>query len=415
MRIVMKRTDVIVSAMSVLLTTSVLLATESSDQNISEDAGVRCLPMQEDVRFANGQVQLDGSLFWPASKSTRGAVVVLAGSDRSKRGPLRIRIAKIFAKLGIAALVYDSPGTGTSTGNALLQNRDDRATEALSAVNYLRKKAGIPSASVGIFGGSEGADVAIMAAARDSEISFVIATSGAIGVSIFDIMRYSAEKRGLNQGLNLEEITKAITFKEITYAFLSGLDIVEWPLVESRVTHWHDNNWAKLIDVARKRQQRLSRGDKDEILSSFRQVVGKFEAQRWFAVADVGNSIRRLLALDADRFFSLLEGIPFSSDWDRNIGHEVATMTCPVLAIWGEEDTFLPPHQSATRLMKYLKDSNHRDYEIRILRNASHALTVPGSTTEFVPEYVETVASWLDRHIGLDHCVSPQDIDDDTS
>ncbi len=64
------------------------------------------------------------------------------------------------------------------------------------------------------------------------------------------------------------------------------------------------------------------------------------------------------------------------------------------------------------RLRKYLTDSNHKDYEIRILRNTSHTLTVPGSTTEFVPEYLDTVTSWLAKHIGLDDCVSPQDADD---
>ena len=112
--------------MSMLLILSVLLLTTFSDPAFSEDTCTRIPPKEEEVRFANGQIQLGGTLFWPASGATRGAVVVLAGSDRSKRGPLRIRIAKNLARHGIAALVYDSPGIGTSTGNALLQSRDDR-------------------------------------------------------------------------------------------------------------------------------------------------------------------------------------------------------------------------------------------------------------------------------------------------
>jgi hypothetical protein len=82
-----------------------------------------------------GQTTLAGTLFWPTATADCPAVVILAGSDRSKRGPLRTSIAKHLAAHNVAALVYDSPGTGASTGNAVLQTRrEKRAIEALAAV-----------------------------------------------------------------------------------------------------------------------------------------------------------------------------------------------------------------------------------------------------------------------------------------
>jgi pimeloyl-ACP methyl ester carboxylesterase len=71
-----------------------------------------------------------------------------------------------------------------------------------------------------------------------------------------------------------------------------------------------------------------------------------------------------------------------------------------VLAIWGQEDSFLPPNQSAARLKKYLIDTEHPDYEVIVFQNASHVLTLPGSRSEFVPNYLDTLVNWVGRHFG---------------
>ena len=54
-------------------------------------------------------------------------------------------------------------------------------------------------------------------------------------------------------------------------------------------------------------------------------------------------------------------------------------------------------------MKKAFAESNHRDYEIKVFPNASHFLTVPGSVTEFVPGYLDTMTHWLSRHVGLDN------------
>jgi len=100
------------------------------------DTAKTLAPREEEVRFVNGQTTLEGTLFWPATRADCPAVVVLAGSDRSRRGPLRMRTAKYFAAHNVAALVYGSPGTGASTGNALVQTRSERTVEALAESNH---------------------------------------------------------------------------------------------------------------------------------------------------------------------------------------------------------------------------------------------------------------------------------------
>ncbi len=375
------------------------VAKEDASSGVAKKTSTR----EEEIRFSNGEALLEGTLFWPSSKADCPAVVILAGSDRSKRGPLRIKLAKHFAANNIAALVYDSPGTGTSTGNALLQTRDERAIEALRAVDYLRKMPSIQSTSVGLFGGSEGADVALMAAAKAPQVTFVIAVSGPIGGSVLDILRYSAEKMGQKQGLTPDEITKAITFKEIAFVFLSGAEILDWPLIENRTHQWEDDNWVAFIDIAKQQREDLTRQKKQVLLDSLKQVIARFETQRWFRTVELGGALQQAVNnLKVDDFFSLMEGGRYNRDFDRNLFREVSQIKCPVLAIWGQEDSFLPPNQSAMRLKKYLADSNHPDYEIKIFQNASHFLTVPDSDTEFIPGYLDKMTDWLRRRVDLE-------------
>ena len=363
---------------------------------------------EEEVRFTSGSTSLAGTLFWPAERIDCPAVVVLAGSDRSSRSELRTAIARHFAAHGVAAMVYDSPGTGSSSGNALLQSSADRVAEALSAVAYVRSLPGIRSTAVGLFGGSEGANVALMACAGNNGVAFVIPVSSSLGVSILDILRYSAEKKGYEQGLTPEEIAQATTFKEIAFVLLSGVKIVEWPLVESRVKQWNDAAWPTFIDLVKKRGRELTQIEKQAFLESFKTIVAHFMTQRWFAVVDEGNALQRMLSVDTNTFFGLLESGRYSRDWDRSLCFGNADIRSPVLAIWGEEDSFLPPHQSAERLKKYLMDSNHSDYEVIVFEDASHFLTLPGSRSDFVPGYLDTMVNWVRKRFDPEAPARPQ-------
>jgi pimeloyl-ACP methyl ester carboxylesterase len=364
--------------------------------NLKQSAVKNTTTAKEEITFVNGAATLRGTLFLPVPRQNCPALVLLAGSDRSARGPLRLKIARHFAGHNIAALVYDSPGTGASTGNALLQTFSDRVIEALAAVDFLRKKQGFKS--VGIFGGSEGADVALAATAKDPGIAFVIVASGPIGGSIFDTMTYSAEAKGYKQGLTGEEITKAITFKEIAFAFLTGLDILEGPLIKSRVSRWHDDNWLDFMEITEQRRHPLSPPQKQALLTKLKKILERFNVQRWYSIVDPGNRFQQLVHLKADYFFTLLEKGPLAHDWERNLRPEIPKIRCPLLAIWGENDSFLPPRRSAMMLKKYLTGANHPDFEIKIFENASHFLTVPGSRDEFVPGYLDKLVAWLNKH-----------------
>src|SRR5215472_3914691 len=74
------------------------------------------VPRQADVSFANGEVQLAGTLLLPQTRKRVPAVVFVHGAAYHEREDNR-KEAEYFARHGIAALVYDKRGCGASTGD----------------------------------------------------------------------------------------------------------------------------------------------------------------------------------------------------------------------------------------------------------------------------------------------------------
>ncbi len=71
---------------------------------------------------------------------------------------------------------------------------------------------------------------------------------------------------------------------------------------------------------------------------------------------------------------------------------------CPVLAIFGEEDTLVPVPRSIEALERAFASSAHVDHEIAVFADADHSLRVsrPAGRAH-VPGYVELMIAWLAR------------------
>lgn len=133
---------------------------------------------EEQVSFANGKVKLAGSLLIPYGDGPFPVVVFVHGSQGDDRQPYR-HYADHFARNGIAALIYDKRGTGSSTGNWRRSGLDPLTGDALAAVEFLKGHPQIDPHSIGIWGLSQGGWIIALAAKEDPEIAFVIGVSAA--------------------------------------------------------------------------------------------------------------------------------------------------------------------------------------------------------------------------------------------
>jgi len=312
-------------------------------------------------------------------------------------------MAAFFAQGGIAALIYDSPGTGESTGNAILQTKDDRVREAAAALRFLCTREDVRPKEVGIWGISEGANTALLAAARDRTAAFVISVSSAWGVSPMEISRFRIEMTGHELGIAREDIQKALVLEEILYEFLSGAGMAEWRLVKMKTRGWPDEPWDELIDVVKNSRQAQTPQEKQGIQGTLRRVLMPWKDEPWFklAVVDV-RRFEQIFSLDTARFFVSLEKGPWAQgDWNdqlRTIG-DLADLRCPVLALWGEMDNFLPPHRSAATLKRFLAMGDH-DLTVEIIPKASHVMTYSGSD-DFAGRYPGLMLDWLKARFAM--------------
>ena len=152
-------------ALSLLLIFAFLTVLPSHEKTVIANSETKnSEPTTEEVTFINKEDVLAGTFYLPPEKPCP-AVVIITGSNRGPRGPLLRRIAVHFVQHGLAVLHYDSPSTGKSTGSTILQSREDRADEAISAIRFLRTQQSIDPNHVGLWGGSEGASIVLLAAA----------------------------------------------------------------------------------------------------------------------------------------------------------------------------------------------------------------------------------------------------------
>lgn len=152
----------------------------------------------EIVSFQSGAITLTGTVSLPSGPGPFPAVVLLSGSGPQGRDsevggfrPFKL-IADHFAERGIAVLRFDDRGVGGSTGNLAESTTEELADDALAAVRTLRARREIDGRRIGLVGHSEGAIVAAIAAARSSDVAFIVWLAGNT-VSGAEILRMQAE------------------------------------------------------------------------------------------------------------------------------------------------------------------------------------------------------------------------------
>lgn len=354
---------------------------------------------EKEVEFKDGSNVLRGTLYLPDVQEKCPAVVLLGGAERGPRTPFKKMLAERFAAGGIAALIYDSPGTGRSTGNFLFQTKIDRRNEALAAHRFLKSRKGIHSEQAGIFGISEGAGVALLAAAEDDEVAFVFPVSGSLGVSPLEVSRYRIEMMGTDQGLSHEEIAKAQVLREILFALIAGTDIVEWPLIRMKVNQWSAEPWNDLIDSTMQCRQGLNLEQKIEAKARLKEIMDPWKTEAWFELALIEiKKYEQFMALDADLFFHYLEKGPFAAGdmyhYRREL-NDFSKVQCPVLAIWGERDRFVPPGRSAALFGICMSETDNRDVTLMIVPGASHLISIPGERFAFAERYPQVMIDWV--------------------
>ena len=332
----------------VLLGASLVVTPKISQLEAASNFPVR----EQMVQFENSDVKLSGTLVIPDVPGPHPAMVIIHGSGAADRHNWEEH-TNHFPSLGIAILKFDKRGVGESSGNWLLASMPELADDVIAGIKFLQQHPDINPKQVGIWGGSQGWTVGLLAAARSPKnVAFAIIISGA------PEGMWEQEKYRVKATLRKDNATK--------------------------------ETWDRVEKLQTLMEKSLRTGDGTEL----RQLAEKPQYKEVLHYVVKGGVIPP-------------DNHPILKFWRLNIDYKplsiISEIRCPVLSIWGEKDFLVDSHQAAKVTAGAFDKSNHNDYTWKVLPDADHGFyfrKASGSgwakdRSQFTPGFIELMVEWL--------------------
>jgi len=322
------------------------------------DGSAGAPPPPRDVELTSGGVRLAGSLRLPGGPPPHPAVVLLPGSLPTGRDDERMAVvAQAFVDAGFAVLTTDSRGVGASQGDFDLASIDLLADDAAGAIAFLRRRPEVRADAVGLWGRSQGATWVGPLATVRAGAAFLVAASGPLDSPEAHTHRFLAARLRA-RGLDDEAVARAEAVRAQVWSYYA---------------------------TGAGYQEALA-------------AVAAARDEPWFDAAGLPATVRapsELAALPA-RTRTFLAG----KDLDPLAS--TRRLPCPLLAVYGGEDSMLPVarHAEALRALAYRHAA-----EIRVvvapgldhdLRRSTDGTEGPGTD----PEVLIRMVAWAAKQVG---------------
>lgn len=328
---------------------------------------------EEEITFHSADATIAGTLTIPAGDGPFPAVVLLSGSGPQDRDssvfgfPLFRPIAERLAQAGIAVLRCDDRGVGGSSGSVTDATTATFADDALAAIDFLRARPDIRRTSVGLFGHSEGAVTAALAASRSPAVAFIVWMAGTARPGAEVLAGQAATLARLTGASEEEVATIAAAHRRLLEAVRRGAP----------------------DDEVKEAVRTLARAQFDALPEAQRKMIGDVDA---------------VLTGMVDRHAQALRSpwMRFFIDFDP--AQALARVACPVLAVFGGRDLQVPPAAHRAPLEAALARGGNSRLTVRVYPEANHLFQKAGTGSPaeyatldkaFVPSLLDDVAAWV--------------------
>jgi len=327
--------------------------------------------IEEEVSYENKKagIKLAGTLTIPRSEGPFPAVILITGSGGQDRNetvfghrPFLV-LADYLTRKGIAVLRVDDRGVGGSTGNLLEATGEDFAGDVLTGVNYLKSRKEVNPKKIGLIGHSEGGTIAPIAAARSSDVAFIVLMAGT-GLTGEEIIYLQSDLILKTIGASDKILAIQRTSSEQIFEILK---------------HEKDNTIAekKIRKIMTDILAKLSKEEKDALGASeaTMEIQLKMLLSRWC------------------RFFLTYD--PKTA---------LMKVKCPVLAINGQLDLQVPPKENLSAIEEALKTGGNTNYTIQELPKHNHLFqrAQTGAISEYAkieetisPIALKAITQWI--------------------
>jgi len=290
------------------------------------------------LNVSDGNIVLQASLSVPPAGRAREGLVLLHGASTPSRDFFLYRhLAELLPEYGIAVLRYDRRPSTKDVPFAL------QSGDALAALRLLRSQLSLADAPIGLWGFSQGAWAAVVAAAHSDEVAFLVLVSSA-GVSPAVQMRYGTARQLRQSGYGDEPLKELAELRSTFEGYLRG------------------------------RQER----------GAAQAAVDRYATRPWFPLVHVPRTL------------------PEPGSWeDMDFDPEpvFAQVRCPVLLFYGEDDEWVPIDDCIAAWRRAAASAGNEDVTIVRLPGTLHLPTLSrGDTIAFIsPEYTDCLTTWLKK------------------
>jgi len=313
--------------------------------------------VREDLSVTNGGVTLAGTFIRPVNVPVRAALVFVPGRGCVGRVG-GVRLLELLAPFGIAGVSFDKRGVGQSGGNCRFGTIDEFTGDALAAFAALIARTGRDSVKVGFMGNSAGGWTVVRAAARATRAPDFLITSVGPAVSVEAQQRDNARYITNRLGLSPNQQRRAIHYMDLMFG--SG------------------NHQARYTEM-------------QELVAWSREVGF---ASDFFEDSDIPASPAAI-----DSLWVVLNNYDPAPD--------LARLSLPLLALYGEDDEVVPPLENVTALRRIAARNPNLKPFIVVVPDADHGLGVAEGASELpggdrvirfdrlAPHYLESIIEFL--------------------
>jgi pimeloyl-ACP methyl ester carboxylesterase len=278
----------------------------------------------EAVTFRNGSVRLAGTVFAPRTAGKHPAMIFLHGSGAEGRWGSAY-LADYVARHGIVALMYDKRGVGASTGDWRASTMQDLVGDGRAGVELLAQRADVDPANIGVYGHSQGGELAPAVAERNGHVAWIVAADSFIGPQY------------------RQDLYRVDTMLATMY---SGSELAAAKAL-----------YAEFVDVARTGKAH------DQLRADIRSANGA----SWLDSLGIPD--------DANWIWSWYKNV---ADYDAAPAWR--SVRVPVLLLYGANDALVAPQANIDGITAVLKANGNPPLTVRVFPGADHTLRVPPAT-----------------------------------
>lgn len=330
---------------------------------------------EEEVSYDNpaSGCKLAGTLTIPRGTGPFPAVLLITGSglqdrDESIMGhkPFLV-LADYLTRRNVAVLRVDDRGTGGSTGDPQTATTRDFATDVQAGVAFLKNRAGIDPARIGLVGHSEGGVIAPMVAADDPSIAFLVLMAGT-GLPGEEILYRQGELISRTAGEPEADVAATRRLQEAMF------------------------RQVKTVDNPELLKQKLQ-----EEIKQFMDSLPPEKRQ---------EAEKNMQGMDARLQMVMSPWLKFFLTYDPATALE--RVKCPVLALNGEKDLQVPADANLAAIEAALKKAGNTRATVLKLEGLNHLfqrcekglLKEYGAIEETLnPVFLQTVGDWIEQQI----------------